>query len=241
MKQFKEAQLVMLPTNNRSHIYHVKQNNTLASVSGIVESDLDQFPNQTNTQNQHLYVFSKDKIKEGNYVYDRYKNSVYLATKVVIHNMVSLDYEQYLNKVIATSDTSLLLKAIEGEDRYKYPQLPKSFIKIFIDTYNKNYIDPHNTTIIDVLVEYEEYILQYLNNPQESLLRPKVNPKDNTITIKELKDSWNREEVIELLKITWEEADSQYDRNDYIYNGENEIQTITYLEKDMNKWIAENL
>ena len=27
----------------------------------------------------------------------------------------------------------------------------------------------------------------------------KVNPKDNTITIKKVKDSWNREEVIELI------------------------------------------
>lgn len=30
--------------------------------------------------------------------------------------------------------------------------------------------------------------------------RLKINPKDNTITIKEVKDSWNREEVIQLIK-----------------------------------------
>lgn len=30
-------------------------------------------------------------------------------------------------------------------------------------------------------------------------IRPVVNPKDNTITIKKLKDNWNREEVTEIL------------------------------------------
>lgn len=33
----------------------------------------------------------------------------------------------------------------------------------------------------------------------EKRFRPVINPKDNTITIKKLKDSWDREEVIELL------------------------------------------
>ena len=31
----------------------------------------------------------------------------------------------------------------------------------------------------------------------EKRFRPVINPKDNTITIKKLKDSWNRGEVIE--------------------------------------------
>ena len=30
----------------------------------------------------------------------------------------------------------------------------------------------------------------------EKRLRLKVNPKDNTITIKKVKDSWNREEIL---------------------------------------------
>jgi len=64
---------------------------------------------------------------------------------------------------------------------------------------------------------------------------------NDTITIKELKDSWNREEVIGLLKLAWEESDSQYDRNDYIFNGKDEINITTYFEKDMDKWIEENL
>jgi len=50
----------------------------------------------------------------------------------------------------------------------------------------------------------------------------KVNPKDNTITIKKLKDSWNKDEVIEL-----------------IYKYCKEI-TQCISEKD-EKWIEENL
>ena len=33
----------------------------------------------------------------------------------------------------------------------------------------------------------------------EKRFRPVINPKDNTITIKKLKDSWNRKEIVVLL------------------------------------------
>lgn len=36
--------------------------------------------------------------------------------------------------------------------------------------------------------------------------RVKVNPKDNTITIKEVKDSWTRKEVEQLLRRFWYEG-----------------------------------
>lgn len=56
-------------------------------------------------------------------------------------------------------------------------------------------------------------------------IRPKINPKDNTITIKKLKDSWNREEVIELFK--------KY--KDY------ELGKTNWHQGNLIKWIEENL
>lgn len=58
--------------------------------------------------------------------------------------------------------------------------------------YNKGII------IKEVLVEYEEKLLSYHIAPY-SELKLKINPKDNTITIKKVKDNWNREDVKGLL------------------------------------------
>ena len=40
----------------------------------------------------------------------------------------------------------------------------------------------------------------------EKTFRLKVNPKDNTITIRKMKDSWNRKEMLNLLERAWNEG-----------------------------------
>jgi len=178
MNQFKRAQVIMLPTDNAKSEYNqlwLYKNNILYNATAVkgVRSHKD-------TKFQELYIISDDEIKECDYVYDSYKDSVYQATKVVIHNMKSLDYEQYLKKIIATTDTSLNL-----------PQPSQQFIEKYIESYNKGEV------IINVLVEYEELKDEAFRT---YLIRPKTNNKDNTITIKKLKDSWSRKEVINNLK-----------------------------------------
>ena len=75
------------------------------------------------------------------------------------------------------------------------PQPSEQFILKFIEEYNKGNV------ITDVLVEYEN---NRTNNPQypyksnrefDDNWQLKVD-KNNTITIKKLKDNWNREEHI---------------------------------------------
>jgi hypothetical protein len=39
-----------------------------------------------------------------------------------------------------------------------------------------------------------------VDNKENWFYEPKINSKDNTITIKKLKDSWNKKEIINLLK-----------------------------------------
>jgi hypothetical protein len=52
--------------------------------------------------------------------------------------------------------------------------------------------------LIDVLVEYNNQI--FGNGKLLIDFTLKVNPKDNTITIRKIKDNWNREEVINLIQ-----------------------------------------
>jgi hypothetical protein len=75
----------------------------------------------------------------------------------------------------------------------KLPQPSQQFIEKYIECYNKDEI------ITDVLVEYNSSndSLDYGGVYIPSSL--KINPKDNTITIKKLKESWTREEVVILL------------------------------------------
>jgi len=70
----------------------------------------------------------------------------------------------------------------------KLPTVSNQFVKVFIDEYNKSNI------IKDVMVEYSYKGQQYNEEDKLNSLHAKVNPKDNTITIRKIKDNWDREE-----------------------------------------------
>ena len=62
----------------------------------------------------------------------------------------------------------------------------------------------------------------------EKRFRPVINPKDSTITIKKLKDSWNRGEVIEQMWLAYKAANT-------IFEDE------SALRVEFNNWIDKNL
>ena len=85
----------------------------------------------------------------------------------------------------------MTLNEFEKGKSFQLPQPSQSFIEKYVEEYNKGNV------ITDVLVEYEnsktfmEYeIGDYLKFPDL-----KVNPKDNTITIKKIKDNYTREDL----------------------------------------------
>lgn len=178
--------------------------------------------------NNFIYILSNDEIKEG----DWYINT--FATCDVIPQTHS-NIKQLLNhkkdyrfkeckKIIATTDTSLKYYIDGKGNKLPYeltksgyieflPQPSQQFIEKYIESYNKGDI------ITNVLVEYEnkfdgkEYVDDqdaYGYDKFKQVL--KVNPKDNTITIKKLKDSWNRKEVINLLDLILFEKDLNFDK-----------------------------
>ena len=151
----------------------------------------------------NLYIISDDEIKEDDWYYDNVVLQIRQWKSFMIYNKLQH------KKVIATTDTSLYIHQEETfylpERVFYLPQPSQQFIEKYIEEYNKGNI------ITDVLVEYEiqrqcvkcktirsHYLCKCGEQDNyENTLQLKINPKDNTITIKKVKDSYTREEVIE--------------------------------------------
>jgi hypothetical protein len=143
------------------------------------------------------------------------KNIFRLNERYDSSQIYELNLTSSIKKIIATTDTSLqytrqktergIFENLSFEEgihkaNFKPTYISKpsqQFILEYIESYNKGEI------ITDILVEYESYTKGNLyGNPM--LIKPvvlnklKVNSKDNTITIKGIKDSWSREEVFVL-------------------------------------------
>jgi hypothetical protein len=236
----------MLPTDKSSNICL----DTSFEIGGLQNQNS---PSNTWT-NQHLYILSDDEIKEGDWVL--YNEDNIMQVKSSYDNDVTGDdiwladslnglatQKDFCKKVIATTDSSLTTNSIYGIDSFdtnmfgskseniklpklfKLPQIPQLFIAYYIYEYNKGNI------ITDVMVEYEEYAVgNYGLSDGESTIdiRLKINP-DNTINISSVKESWSRDEVIEL--IYQYEKDTLYYGRDGYYNSVN-------IPKE---WIENNL
>lgn len=158
---------------------------------------------------QHLYILSNEEIKEG----DWFINRQYFIEK---DNKPEYEIWQcdknFINsddckKIIATTDSNLGKSKKEYEDDFglkveetsyfPLPSISQSFIDIYVSEYNKG-------------INIEEVMVEFNTNWSRNTTRNVptnddfdeifvVNP-DNTINIQFIKDSWTREEVIELCK-----------------------------------------
>ena len=102
---------------------------------------------------------------------------------------------------------------------YFLPKPSQSFIEKYIEKYNKG------EQITDVLVEYWAHTEEH---PQL-----KINPKDNTITIKPVKDSWNREEVVQLASNAF--------RAGHARGFSGYPMTENWTKQTLDDWIKQNL
>ena len=145
-------------------------------------------------------------------------------------------------------------------EKSKFQQEFNSFIQKYIEEYNRGNI------ITDVLVEYElisneEYFGNTIN-PDDDVPyfdeRLKINSKDNTITIKKVKDSYTQEEVDRMLdeqasKTTAEMLDKfkgYKSREEVIAFGKKvkkyckdgwKEETLHRVFFEWDKWVEENL
>lgn len=192
MNQFKRAKGVMLPTRDNHSQLEIDDLNT-----NKLSFELKQYVCKNP---QHLYIISEDEIKEGDWCYCKLdsKPIQYFKEK---YQSIRNDIREYgYKKIIATTDTSVTYNYYDSDSYgipqvFKLPQPSQQFIEKYIESYNKGEV------ITDLLVEYSpsSITLQTYSNQQidDSLkaLSLKVNPKDNTITTKKLKDNFTINEI----------------------------------------------
>jgi len=226
---FKRVKVVMLPTNEKAQLWLSKGN---ALTLWGKENNNDKLG-----ANQHLYFLSDEEIKEGDWYISAMKS-------IISQHNGTEKLPDGWKKIIATTDKSLeisnnldynQLLPNRKDFRFYLPHPSQQFIEKYIEEYNKGNV------ITDVLIEYElisneEYFGNTVN-PDDDVPyfdeKLKINPKDNTITIRKTKDSWNREEVVKLLE---EIHDMSYENCQYDYS-----LTATARYVNVDKWIEENL
>lgn len=253
---FKRAKVVMLPTDKKAENCLIERFNRLSFHKGYFTQEYLQY-NQAKAF--HLYFFSDDKIENSDPFLSDERNSITENNGKPIFKLekcekISNDWifaegrpDEGLNpnwckKIITTTDKSLAYLLEPHKDEYgdmrynKFKELPQpsqSFIEKFIEEYNKGNV------ISEVLVEYEELNQEERRKQADgvnfySIYKPKVNPKDNTITIKKVKDSWNREEVVTLV------LKMQHDFTRY-KEGFHFVPNMREIAKWSYNWIEENL
>ena len=197
MEQFKKCKVIMLPTENNTNIVKILKDNLHYTTSKNIPGGIY----------QNLYIISDDKIKQNDWCLNISKN--------IIYQKDNLPMDIMWKKIIATTDTSLTIDCVINKNKiYHLPQPSQQFIEKYIESYNKNEV------ITNVLVEYKMKHTGWTEDQSEYTYDEflKVNPKDNTITIKRLKNSWNREELINIFKNCLKNCDSEsgfkYDKFD---------------------------
>ena len=179
MEQFKRVQIILLETNNKSNIWSHKGRRLYYNQNN---------PNDVDDEIRYnIYIISEDEIKEGDWCMIIDKTSK-LYGQFEQHKGKHQRNEQW-KKIIATTDTSIKIFAGKGDIcdlYYNLPQPSQQFIEEYIESYNKGNI------ITDVLVEckrvFETIAKGMIGHPEDDISwwneKLKINPKDNTVTIK---------------------------------------------------------
>lgn len=201
----KKCQVVMLSINKRSDLL-LSDNKIFECDNSFTGLNTKLIPYRESYQ--HLYILSDDEIKEGDWFIAN--QGVFQCLEIVggdypykISNQYNKGEIQYKskhwfgNKIIATTDKYIMYhdKTPIGENvngLYKIlPQPSPSFIQKYIEEWNKgNKIKQVNVEYVlsGKIVDINHFNVEYI---------PKVD-KNNQIFITKVKDSWSREEVIEL-------------------------------------------
>ena len=263
MSTFKKAKVVMLSTNEPSKLGNLAtyQGHSLAKVikEGVKPKDSTlQFWNLYILSDDEIkegdvvkIPCGVGKVKELTWKFGN-DNPSYIVEDIFIYKLRygqkegelqinSFRYED-VKKIIATTDTSLEIFDKELSDMHSVkvnillPQPSQQFIQKYIEEYNRGNI------ITDVLVEYNcgdshcslFGCQKHLGCKNESIQTVKINPKDNTITIKKVKDSYSREEVRKLCIDAFISGTVARNKIGTVKDSEIEL-------KNMNIWLAENL
>ena len=227
----KECKVVMLPTEDNS-VITMFEHDTLKYNLSLQEK----MKGVCGWTNQHLYIISDDKIKEDDWFVWKDNNQINQAGSgrldlgILNKHLINRD----VSKIIATTDKSLKLThsninsiKIDTKDTNLLSQPSKAFIE--------KYCKVGGIDKVMVEYEYDELETKFRNAqikgrwakylPENGEFKLKTN-SHNEITIHPIKNSYSREEVINLL--------------DKFNNHEVEADPFRYGE-EFDKWIKENL
>ena len=220
MSTFKKAQIKLLSTKESNIILNNKNQLAWLNVPLIyTERITSVFPH-------HIYIVNDDEIKPNDWCYDTLALNIFKAGPHI--QKMTENIKQLSKKIIATTDKSLTYhdKTPIGENinglHKQLPTVSDAFIYYYIEKYN------NQKPITNVLVEYQTMNKGYdsiEDEPYQEIDILKIY-SNNTIFIKNLKDSWNREEVEGLL---------------FKYAEENALTSTKSEIDDFNQWIKNNL
>ena len=226
----RECQVVMLPTEKASKVCLSTSSATHRLFIPVVNLELSEEAlskyKAAGSIPHHIYILSDDEIKKGDWVImlDSFGNVFSNPQQYTDPKTQHLN--KGLRKIIATTDSLCIgfgddhdPRSGTGGNPIWLPQPSQSFIQKYIDAYNSG------KPIEKVMVDYEEWYKMKEDYPMDEVgwhERLKINPKDNTITISKVKDSWTREEVSILIRKAILDYSTGYSRSS-------------------DKWIEENL
>jgi hypothetical protein len=187
----------------------------------------------------HLHIISDEHINNNDWCYSEVDKCVYQE-----NNSERANACNYIWKVLAATDTLLIVPVPYITGRVGIdnvlPQIPESFLLLYIQEYNKGNI------ITNVTVEYEDVCCDIrvnggLHSPDcchNSIIQLKVNPKDNTINIKLPKKNYTREEYINNMYLLLEDCFLD------IRNNIDKVKLVdksTYCKQIVDSWTKINL
>lgn len=227
-KFYKQCEVVMFPTERNIPCKNSIIKSNITNKLNIFDPYGIGFLNKDKNQvMQHLYILSSEEIKEGDWYISAMKS-------IISQHNGTEKLPDGWKKIIATTDKSLKVPIDKAYMNFgeteSLPHTSDSFIEKYVEEYNKENI------ITEVMVEYDYRVKSGTIDEHKKGLAGyeyfelKVNPKDNTITIRKTKDSWNREEVIELMAKAFY-TDCRVWKNKY----------QDWEEVDFNEWIEKNL
>ena len=137
----RKCQVVMLATENKK----------APILSYLNDKSIQYFSNEywsnSDLTKRHLYIFSDEEIKEGDWCIETNINSPNYNKPFIAHNE-----ENYINSVRACNNYQSIKKIIASTDRsLNLPEPSSSFIHKYIEEWNKG------NRISEVNVLYEEY------------------------------------------------------------------------------------
>jgi hypothetical protein len=176
MEVKRECMVMLLPTEDKKALI----------LSYLTDKSLRYFPNEywsnRDLSKRHLYILSDDKPQVDDWYY------CFISGKVLQHkNNCSKAYydSDKTKKIISSTDPSLGL-----------PQPSPQFIQKYVELFNKGEVIEE--CLVDYYSKLGERFAGVVFTEKELNYEPKVD-KQNYITITKVKESWSREEVIELL------------------------------------------